>query len=108
MIGALVILLAGSIAQITSPDWHAWLGAAMLIRLGVGLAQSILVTYLSELAPFQVRGLMIGAYQLLLGVGQLISSIATKVVVSNEPHQWRPLIGSEFVFSGVCCSPIDR
>lgn len=101
MIGATVVLLAGSIAEITASDWKSWLGAAVLVRLGVGLAQSILVTYISELAPFQIRGFMIGAYQLLLGFGQLISAIATQIIQTTTPTKWRPLIASEFVFSGV-------
>lgn len=103
MIGAVVVLLGGSIAQITVSDWKGWLGAAMLVRLGVGLAQSILVTYVSELAPFQVRGFLIGAYQLFIAIGQLISAVATQLVIENQPTKWRPLIATEFIFTGVSC-----
>ena len=101
MIGAITILLAGSIAEITASDWKSWLGAAVLVRLGVGLAQSTLITYVSELAPFQIRGFMIGAYQLLLALGQLIAAVATQVVITTRPTQWRPLITTEFIFTGV-------
>jgi MFS family permease len=100
--GAIVILLGGSIAEITASGWKSWLGAAVLVRAGVGLAQSILVTYVSELAPFQIRGLMIGAYQLCLGIGQLISAIATQLITIHQPTKWRPLIATEFIFTGVC------
>lgn len=99
--GAIVILLGGSIFEITAHDWKTWLGAAVLVRLGVGLAQSILVTYLSEIAPFQIRGIMIGAYQLFLAFGQLISAVATQLVVVNQPKKWKPLIATEFVFTGI-------
>ncbi|RSM14151.1 hypothetical protein CDV31_005487 [Fusarium ambrosium] len=101
MMGAIVILLGGSIAQITAFDWKSWLGAAVLVRLGVGLAQSILVTYVSELSPFQIRGLMIGAYQLFIAVGQLISAVATQLVDVYQPTKWRPLIATEFIFTGI-------
>lgn len=101
MMGAIVILLGGSIFEITSHDWRTWLGAAVLIRLGVGLAQSILVTYLSEIAPFQIRGIMIGAYQLFLAFGQLISAVATQLVIITQPTKWKPLIATEFVFTGI-------
>lgn len=101
MMGAIVILLGGSIFEITSFDWKTWLGAAVLVRLGVGLAQSILVTYLSEIAPFQIRGIMIGCYQLFLAFGQLISAIATQLVITNQPNKWKPLIATEFVFTGI-------
>jgi MFS transporter, SP family, general alpha glucoside:H+ symporter len=101
MMGAVFILLCGSIAEICAVDWRSWLGAAVLIRLGVGLAQSILITYVSELTPFQIRGFMIGAYQLFIGVGQLISAVATQLVITTQPNRWRPLIATEFVFTGI-------
>ena len=105
MIGAITILLAGSIAEITASGWKSWLGAAVLVRLGVGLAQSTLITYVSELAPFQIRGFMIGAYQLLLALGQLISAVATQIVITTKPKQWRPLVATECVFTGVSLMP---
>lgn len=101
MMGAIVVLLGGSIAEICAFDWQSWLGAAVLVRLGVGLAQSILITYVSELSPFQIRGFMIGAYQLFIAVGQLISAIATRLVIITHPNEWKPLIATEFVFTGV-------
>jgi MFS family permease len=101
MIISLVILLAGSAAEIASQKWQDWLGAAVLVRLGVGLAQSILITYVSELAPFQLRGAFLGLYQVLLTTGQLIVAIAAQLIQTQQPTKWRPLIAIEFLFTGV-------
>jgi SP family general alpha glucoside:H+ symporter-like MFS transporter len=101
MMGAIVVLLGGSIAEITAHSWQTWLVAAVLVRLGVGLAQSILITYVSELSPFQIRGFMIGAYQLFIAIGQLISAVATQLITVHQPTVWKPLIGLEFIFTGV-------
>ena len=101
MIMAIVVLLTGSILEITANGWQHWLAGAIVIRLGVGLAQSILVTYISELAPFQIRGFMIGAYQLSLAFGQLIVAVAAQLFTVHQPTLWRPLVGLEFVFTGV-------
>ncbi|KAI5267423.1 MFS general substrate transporter [Aureobasidium subglaciale] len=101
MMGAIIVLLGGSITEITAFSWQSWLGAAVFVRLGVGLAQSILITYISEIAPFQIRGFMIGAYQLCLGFGQLIAAIATQLVVEHQPNKWKPLIATEFAFTAV-------
>ncbi|KAI5360129.1 Putative major facilitator, sugar transporter, major facilitator superfamily [Septoria linicola] len=101
MCGAIAILLGGSIAEIASHNWQSWLGAAVLVRLGVGLAQSILITYISELAPFQIRGFMIGAYQLMLAFGQLLCAVASQLVQTHRPNEWRILIGTEFIFTGI-------
>ncbi|ATY58282.1 MFS alpha-glucoside transporter [Cordyceps militaris] len=95
------ILLAGSLAEILAHDWRSWLGAACLIRFGVGSTTSCLITYVSEIAPFQIRGLAVGSYQLFLGVGQLISAIAAKIMTTSNPHQWKPLIAAEFLFTGI-------
>jgi MFS family permease len=99
--GAVVVLAGGSVAEICATGWRSWLGAAVLVRCGVGLAQSILITYVSELAPFQIRGFMIGAYQLCLAIGQLISAVATQLVIETQPTKWKPLIATEFVFTGI-------
>jgi len=101
MIIAIILLFAGSINEILAHNWQTWLGGAILIRFGVGMAQTILVTYISEIAPFQIRGFMIGSYQLMLGIGQLISAIATKIMTDVNPDQWKPLIATEFLFTGV-------
>ena len=101
MLLAILILLSGSIAEISAHNWRSWLGAAVLVRLGVGLAQSILITYISELAPFQIRGFMIGAYQLMLALGQLLCAVASQLVQVHRPGEWRPLIAVEFGFTGV-------
>jgi SP family general alpha glucoside:H+ symporter-like MFS transporter len=103
-----VILLAGSVAEILARNWRVWLGAAIIIRLGVGLAQSILITYLSEIAPFQIRGFMIGAYQLNLAFGQLIVAVASQLLIIHQPTKWIPLVALEFVFSGVSLPIADR
>jgi MFS family permease len=98
---AVAVLLAGSIAQITVSNWQGWLGAAVLVRLGVGLAQTILVTYVSEISPAQIRGFMIGSYQLMLAFGQLIVAIAAQLVTEKTPTVYKSLIAIEFLFTGV-------
>jgi MFS family permease len=106
MIGGIFVLLLGSICEITAHSWRTWLAAAIVVRMGVGLCQSILITYVSELAPFQIRGFMIGSYQLFLCLGQLCSAAATQIITVSRPTEWRPLIGVEFLFTGVLCIAI--
>lgn len=101
MILSIVILFGGSTAEITAHNWQTWLVGAMIIRLGVGLAQSVLVVYISELAPHQIRGFMIGSYQLFIGLGQLVCAVATQIVVTQRPTEWKPLIATEYLFTGV-------
>lgn len=97
----MVILLAGAAVEISSNEWKQFLGGVIVVKLGVGIAQTTLITYVSEIAPFQIRGTMIGAYQLFLGFGQLLSAVATKIIVETNPDVWRPLMATEFIFSGL-------
>jgi MFS transporter, SP family, general alpha glucoside:H+ symporter len=44
--------------------WDHWLVAKLLSGMGVGMLQSTMPLYLSEIAPTQLRGFFINAYSL--------------------------------------------
>lgn len=44
--------------------WDHWLVAKLFSGMGVGMLQSTLTLYLSEIAPTQLRGFYINAYSL--------------------------------------------
>jgi MFS family permease len=44
--------------------WDHWLAAKLFSGMGVGMLQSTLPLYLSEIAPTQLRGFYINAYSL--------------------------------------------
>lgn len=45
-------------------NWQHWLAAKLLSGMGVGMLQSTLPLYLSEISPTQLRGFFINAYTL--------------------------------------------
>ena len=96
-----VLFLLGSSLEISAQDWKWWMGAQIVLKVAIGTAQSVLIVFVGEIAPFQVRGVALAAYQLFLAFGQLIGSIATQIMVVTRPDAWRPLIASEFLFTGV-------
>lgn len=95
------IFLIGSALTISAQTWRWFLVAGCVTKLGLGIAQTTLIVYLAEIAPFQLRGTGMAAYQLFLAGGQLFGAIATQIQVKTNIGQWRPLIASEFVFTGV-------
>lgn len=111
------LFLAGSALSITAKNWQWFLGAGVITKFGLGesrvcssqsdvdgragIAQTTLIVYLAEIAPFQLRGTGMAAYQLFLAGGQLLGAIATQVQIKTDPMAWRPLIASEFVITGV-------
>ncbi|WVW79024.1 hypothetical protein I302_100987 [Kwoniella bestiolae CBS 10118] len=95
------LFLTGSILSITAQNWKWFMGAGMVTKLGLGIAQTTLIVYLAEIAPFQLRGTSMAAYQLFLAGGQLLGAVATQIQVSVNLEVWRPLIASEFVITGL-------
>ena len=95
------LFLVGSAISISAQNWRWFLGAGIITKLALGIAQTTLIVYLAEIAPFQLRGTSMAAYQLFLAGGQLLGAIATQLQVKVNVDAWRPLIASEFVITGV-------
>ncbi|KAE8538162.1 hypothetical protein D1P53_005500 [Cryptococcus gattii VGV] len=95
------LFLTGSVLSITAQNWRWFLGAGCVTKLGLGIAQTTLIVYLAEIAPFQLRGTSMAAYQLFLAGGQLFGAIATQIQIKVNGGAWRPLMASEFVFTGL-------
>jgi MFS family permease len=75
------LFLLGSVLSITAQNWRWFLSANCVTKLGLGVAQTTLIVYLAEIAPFQLRGTGMAAYQLFLAGGQLFGAIATQIQV---------------------------
>lgn len=71
--------------------------------LAIGLAQLTLSTYVSELAPVQLRGFLLVSYSFWWGFGQLIAAVATFIIEQqpNKPRLYLDVIYSEWIFSGL-------
>lgn len=51
-------------AETFATAWDHWLVAKLLSGMGVGMLQSTMPLYLSEISPTQLRGFFINAYTL--------------------------------------------
>lgn len=51
-------------AESFAKDWQHWLVAKLFSGMGVGMLQSTMPVYLSEIAPTQLKGFLINAYTL--------------------------------------------
>jgi SP family general alpha glucoside:H+ symporter-like MFS transporter len=76
-----VLFLAASFMEVFSTNWKLWLGGKVLSQLALGMAISTIVTYLSEITPFQLRGTMMGAYQFFFGFGQFSPTLPSGVLL---------------------------
>lgn len=57
--------------------------------MGVGMLQSTMPLYLSEIAPTQLRGFFINAYSFWFIVGQLFASVALYLLKASDPLNYK-------------------
>ncbi|EEB09308.1 myo-inositol transporter Itr1 [Schizosaccharomyces japonicus yFS275] len=91
-----VIIIVGSIVQVTAHGlWHMIVGR-FVIGWGVGLASLIVPLYLSELAPAKFRSRLVIVYVLMITLGQVI---AYAIDAAFEYHKagWRWMVGLAIV-----------
>ncbi|KAJ5560572.1 hypothetical protein N7513_002971 [Penicillium frequentans] len=76
-------------------QWQHWLVAKLFSGMGVGMLQSTLPLYLSEIAPTQLRGFYINAYSLWFVLGQIFASVALNRLNTSDPMDFRTPIYSQ-------------
>ncbi|WWD01250.1 hypothetical protein V866_008192 [Kwoniella sp. B9012] len=96
-----VVFTGGIITEIVAKNYKDWLAAKMLMGLGQGLIQQGVLTYISEVAPTQLRGALMSTYGWAYALGQLFVAIALNTLEMTEPENYLKAIYSEFVFLGL-------
>nr|AOR51667.1 high affinity glucose transporter Ght2 [Phaffia rhodozyma] len=94
------MIVVGIIIQMTST--HVWQQFAMgrfVAGLGVGALSANVPTYQAELAPKQIRGSLVGTYQLAITLGILVAEcFGIGLRRLDSAASWRTLIGLCIVF----------
>ncbi|OGM48645.1 hexose transporter [Aspergillus bombycis] len=80
--------------------WDHWLVAKLFSGMGVGMLQSTLPIYLSEIAPTQLRGFFINAYSFWFVVGQIFASVALNRLHAISPLDFRTPIYTQWAMVG--------
>ncbi|EMT68785.1 General alpha-glucoside permease [Fusarium odoratissimum] len=84
-----VVLTASVFAESFATHWQHWLVAKLFSGMGVGMLQSTMPLYLSEISPTQLRGFFINAYSFWFVLGQLFASVALNRLKANDPLDFR-------------------
>lgn len=97
------IFIAGSILAPISPNVMVLIVARAIIGLGIGFTSVTAPVYVSELAPPQSRGMLIGLYQFALTVGIALADLVGYELAAQQA--WRLMFGlaavPTFLFLGV-------
>ena len=85
------IFLAGSLLAPASPNALTLIVARMLLGVAIGFTSVTAPVYVSELAPPQSRGMLIGLYQFALTVGIALADLSGYWLAGQ--HAWRLMFG---------------
>jgi sugar porter (SP) family MFS transporter len=85
------IFLAGSLLAFWSPNVTTLIVARGLLGIAIGFTSVTAPVYISELAPPQSRGLLIGLYQFALTIGIVLADLAGYWLAAQ--HAWRLMFG---------------
>lgn len=86
-----IIFLAGSLLASWSPNVAILIVARALLGIAIGFTSVTAPVYVSELAPPQSRGLLIGLYQFTLTIGIVLADLVGYWLAGG--HAWRTMFG---------------
>lgn len=86
-----IIFLLGSLLAFWSPNVATLIVARGLLGVAIGFTSVTAPVYVSELAPPQSRGRLIGLYQFALTIGIVLADLVGYWLA--EQHAWRTMIG---------------
>jgi SP family galactose:H+ symporter-like MFS transporter len=90
LIFAALMFTVFTVGGILSQTFSAFLYNRFLIGVGVGVASFIAPLYLSEIAPYKIRGGLIATYQLMITIGILLMFISNYELSHTE--SWRIML----------------
>lgn len=91
LVWAGIVFIAGSVLAPLSPNVAILIAARAIIGIGIGFTSVTAPVYVSELAPPQSRGMLIGLYQFALTVGIALADLVGYWLASQQA--WRLMFG---------------
>jgi len=91
LVWAAIIFIVGSLLAPLAPNVTVLILARAIIGLGIGFTSVTAPVYVSELAPPQSRGMLIGLYQFALTVGIALADLVGYLLANQQA--WRLMFG---------------
>ena len=88
LVWASIIFIAGSLLAPLAPNAFTLIVARVIIGAGIGFTSVTAPVYVSELAPPQSRGMLIGLYQLALTIGIALADLVGYWLAPYEFWRW--------------------
>ncbi|KAG2360202.1 monosaccharide importer [Suillus spraguei] len=82
--------------------WAAFVVGRVIAGFGVGLLSCLIPMYQSECAPKSLRGMIVGLYQVAIGIGALLAAIVLNATKDELSHRaWRTPISVQFAWAAI-------
>lgn len=85
---AAVVLAAGAVGMALSPTVGILITLRIITGLGVGASSVLVTTYISEIAPTEVRGSLTSMFQLAITLGILLAYLVNFALSGAEAWRW--------------------
>ncbi|KAF7331036.1 putative glucose transporter rco-3 [Mycena venus] len=80
--------------------WATFVVGRVIAGIGVGLVSCLVPMYQSECSPKNIRGLIVGLYQLAITIGALLAAIVLNSTKDEQSHAaWRTPIAVQFAWA---------
>ncbi|KAJ7226629.1 monosaccharide importer [Mycena haematopus] len=80
--------------------WATFVVGRVIAGVGVGLVSCLVPMYQSECSPKNIRGLIVGLYQLAITIGALLAAVVLNATKDKDSHAaWRTPISVQFAWA---------
>ena len=109
LLAAAVVFTIGAVVMGIAQDFGQLLVGRCIVGYAIGFASSTVPLYLAELAPANMRGLLVSVNNSCIVIGQVSAAIVDGLL-SGAPNGWRWMLGlggvpSVIQFVGLLCLP---
>ncbi|EMR04675.1 D-xylose transporter [Cesiribacter andamanensis AMV16] len=92
-----VLYLVSAVGSALATDWYSFLFFRFIGGIGVGASSVAAPMYISEIAPADRRGRMVGMFQFNIVLGILIAYLSNYLLKDAGSSAWRWMLGVEAV-----------
>ncbi|MBE6448521.1 MAG: sugar porter family MFS transporter [Alphaproteobacteria bacterium] len=93
IIATAIIFVLGSIMCGYAQSINQLIFARIIIGIAVGMVSFVVPLYLSEIAPQNIRGMLVSLFQLAITAGILLSYLINRIFANTE-FNWRWMLGA--------------
>lgn len=88
-----ILYFFAAIGTALATDWHVFVIFRFLGGIGVGMSSVTAPIYISEIAPAERRGKLVGLFQFNIVLGILVSYLSNYLIGHGGEHSWRWMLG---------------